>query len=755
MIAAWLLGGALCVVAAQDEASRPPEPDLAAYEGAKAAAGRDADAQVRLALWCEAHGMASEKSTHLNRAILLDPDHEKARGLLGYVKRDGKWQRPAEASKAVEESPELQALLREYLDRRARAADGADDQYKLALWCEEKGLTQPMVAHLHRTLQHDPSREGAWRRLGFEKIKGRWVNPQVEAAMKTEREAQAKADRFWKPKLETLRTALAGKNREKRAEAQAALATIEDPRAVPSLWQVFAKGGNESRQRAAVDAFSRIDGSGSSLALATLALFSPHAAIRSDAATLVQRRDPREYAGMLAESIRDEVKYKVKPVDGPGSTGELLVEGEEANVRRLYRPLQNPTMLPGDQLGRDENGNVVLNRPVGAYIGPNMSIESYAAMMSGRPVIGYLPLTDGTMFTDPVTGLPRVRSFGMGSLWSPPDNPAAAVATLERAGVPSALNQTAVGRMVESNAVMTSALGLAATASFSGGFMAPRVAAPVIQESLQFPVEQMRAEAQMSALVAREQLANDVASLEAHNAPIREVNERAVAILKAVSGEDRGDDRKKWMNWVLDLQGYGQPFKGQSAPPAEVVEEVPIAFQAQSVAIPTSSVVGFRFGSSCFAAGTTVRTLRGDRPIEQLQPGDQVLSQDTATGKLDYKPVLQAVHNPPDLVYAINLGKETVHATGIHRFWAAGRGWVMARDLKAGDRLRTVGGTAEVVSVEKQALQPVFNLLLSGGDNYCVGAAGVIAHDNGLVEPVAAPFDGVPATADLLATAKP
>jgi hypothetical protein len=265
----------------------------------------------------------------------------------------------------------------------------------------------------------------------------------------------------------------------------------------------------------------------------------------------------------------------------------------------------------------------------------------------------------------------------------------------------------------------------------------------------------MMAEARMSAMVAREQLANDVASIERHNAPIREVNERAVAILKSVSGEDRGDDRKKWINWVLDLQGYGQPFRGQSAPPAEVVEEVPIAFQSQAVAIPATTAAGFRVGPSCFAGGTPVRTLRGDRPIERVEPGDQVLTQDTTTGRLDYRPVVEVFHNPPNFTYAINVGKETLHPTGIHRFWKAGHGWVMARDVKPGDRLRTVGGTVEVVSVEKEEQRPVFNLLLSGGDNYCVGTLGVVAHDNGFVEPVAQPFDGVPATADLLATAKP
>jgi len=60
-----------------------------------------------------------------------------------------------------------------------------------------------------------------------------------------------------------------------------------------------------------------------------------------------------------------------------------------------------------------------------------------------------------------------------------------------------------------------------------------------------------------------------------------------------------------------------------------------------------------------------------------------------------------------------------------------------------------------VVAVTKDKVQPVFNLQLDGGDDFCVGELGVIAHDNSFVEPVEHPFDGVPALADLGTSAKP
>src|SRR5690606_33809226 len=130
-------------------------------------------------------------------------------------------------------------------------------------------------------------------------------------------------------------------------------------------WKVFARGGTEARQGVAVDLFSRIDGPAASAALATLAVFSPHGPVRADAASLLQRRDPREFAGMLVGLIRKEERYRVKPVEGPGSRGELFVEGEAANVTRLYTPLQNPALSPRDHFQTDAYGRMIAVRRLG------------------------------------------------------------------------------------------------------------------------------------------------------------------------------------------------------------------------------------------------------------------------------------------------------------------------------------------------------------------------------------------------------
>ena len=48
-----------------------------------------------------------------------------------------------------------------------------------------------------------------------------------------------------------------------------------------------------------------------------------------------------------------------------------------------------------------------------------------------------------------------------------------------------------------------------------------------------------------------------------------------------------------------------------------------------------------------------------------------------------------------------------------HRFWITGKGWAMARDLKAGDALRLLDGRARVAAIELADVVPVFNLTVA------------------------------------------
>lgn len=621
MVSTLVLGWVLSLTGAAEATDASPSlPERATYEAARAKAGRSADAHVALALGCEAHGMASEKATHLARAVLLDPSHSRARGLLGFVRHDGNWMRPEEVTRAEEESPARHALFREYLGRRSRAGDRADDQYKLAAWCEEHGLTQQATAHFHRVVELNPGRDEAWKHLGFKKVNGRWIKPEFAAAEKTEREAQSCADKIWKPKLEHLKRILSGHNPSAQAEAMETLAAIEDPRAAPMAWDVFARG-DEASQRVAARVFGQIEGRSASAALAMMAVFSPVANARSKAAQMLTRRDPREFARLLASLIRDEIKYK-KDVAGPGSQGELLVEGKDANVKRLYTPLRNTELMPGDQIGVDRNGMSIVNRPVGGrYWGGRMPLASFLAYMqtpSALPIWGPNAATnwgsDGfSWFGRGVPGLGVSRGSPVFAGSSAVPGTAASGASgdaggsngnvssmLQKAGLTESRSQEIASRIPNAS---------------SSDFVTRNNITPIWQDALQVPIGQMTFEAQLSAMVAQNQLLQDVRQLDLHNAPIRETNERVAAVLKAVSGQDHGVDRDQWIDWAFDVEGYGAPLKAAASRPPTIMEQVPLTVQPQALPIYRTNIVGGRsVGHSCFAGGTRVVTMQGRGP---------------------------------------------------------------------------------------------------------------------------------------------
>jgi hypothetical protein len=217
-----------------------------------------------------------------------------------------------------------------------------------------------------------------------------------------------------------------------------------------------------------------------------------------------------------------------------------------------------------------------------------------------------------------------------------------------------------------------------------------------------------------------------------HVRRVDQTNARIVHTLGTTTGRDLGPDGEAWRKWWAEERGYA--FK--SSPKPTIVQDL-TAFDDKPTYYSNSHL-------SCFAAGTTVRTLAGPRPIESIAVGDQLLTQEPRTGALGYHPVVEAAHNPPDKLLRIDLGGEAIKVTGIHRFWRAGKGWVMARELKPGDVVRCLGGVATVNSVEPAGVEPVYNLRVLQAESYFVGGASLLAHDNSEVWPVARPFDAAP-----------
>jgi Pretoxin HINT domain len=138
----------------------------------------------------------------------------------------------------------------------------------------------------------------------------------------------------------------------------------------------------------------------------------------------------------------------------------------------------------------------------------------------------------------------------------------------------------------------------------------------------------------------------------------------------------------------------------------------------------------------CFAPGTLVHTERGTVPIEELAPGDLVLSRNEQTGEEDYRPIERTFVTPDQPLLALSLEDsfgtlETFEVTAPHPFYVEGQGWVAAGDLVPGDEVvSSGGGRLRVASNQESARRTtVYNFKVEEFATYFVGEGAAWVHN--------------------------
>lgn len=640
---------------------------------AKGRAGEDparsAAAEIKHALECERVGDESGRRSHLEKALMIDPQNERAWGLVGGVLDQGKWRTPDAVAARFTADPAQHALLNEYDARRRDSVETPDSQFALASWCDSKGLKAQAVAHYLTVLRLDSAREIVWKRLGYKKVGARWAKPEEIAAARHGQDHQRRADRDWAKKLARIRDGLDGHDPHKSAKAEEALKQVSDPRAVPMMWSIFMRG-SERAQLAAIKRLSDIDGPAASHCLASLAVLSPRSAIRAAATDALVDRDPRDFVGKMIGLLRQPIDYELRPMNGPGSAAKIIVKQDKNNVEFDYQP----PMVDPSQLPRFFTSQV----PFNPFSLNNMLMAS-AAFDPGS--VTFAPSAGGG-------GMPGMPAGGGGR------NP----------------NSNQISNQNSINQLAFQTMGVAAEQDLEIGI--------AVAQNLAYANRMLQ-----------QKLANDVQTLEGANARIKEIDERALMVLRATTGKDFGVAPATWRKWWAVEQGYLKDLD-QAAMAAKI--NTPAGEKPREEPIT----------QTYFASGTIVRTIVGLRLIDSIQLGDLVLTQDVANGRLAFDPVMAISHHNKSKFQRVILDdKQVLLASRLSRIWKVGAGWTKAADLKPGDRLRVIGGSARVQSVDAPNEVPSLNLDIAGQSTFFAGSRGVLVHDNSLVEPALVRFD--------------
>jgi len=194
------------------------------------------------------------------------------------------------------------------------------------------------------------------------------------------------------------------------------------------------------------------------------------------------------------------------------------------------------------------------------------------------------------------------------------------------------------------------------------------------------------------------------------------------------------DENKTEAGWIgfgvaTDVATMGGARFIQLARAAEAAQKAALAYQAASI---TWSATGMdaAFGYNCFVEGTLVWTEDGLRPIEGISVGDRVWSWDEATDRTTLQPVLNVFSNHTQDTVSLWMNGEQIVTTTDHPIWVEDEGWIFARDLAAGDVLRTHAGTTTLTESNPTAVEaiPVFNIDVAGGDTFFVGRTRLLVH---------------------------
>lgn len=240
----------------------------------------------------------------------------------------------------------------------------------------------------------------------------------------------------------------------------------------------------------------------------------------------------------------------------------------------------------------------------------------------------------------------------------------------------------------------------------------------------QFPIQIARnsTERGVRGAVARQRLAvagqyrrisEALQAVQAKNAQMSRFNERVYAALRTSTRQQIESQPQYWWDW---WRGYNE---------LEASEEKPeIEFRN------TRNYQRIIRTMSCFPAGTLVWTETGSLAIESVRIGDRVLSQDPDSGELAYRMVLDTTIRPPSETLQIQVSDEQIEATLGHPFWVVGRGWKMAKELKAGDQLHGVQGGMTIDNIEPGPTVEAHNLVVAETNTYFVGNHRMLVHDN-------------------------
>jgi len=210
--------------------------------------------------------------------------------------------------------------LDDYVIKREKAGQTAQDQYDLGVWCAQNKLADLARSHYETALTLDKSFEPAHKKLGhvlhrgywltrdelsavqgLVKYKGRWISADEKSKRDQEDQLTA-AQGNWVRQIRMLRDALVRGKPDRQREAESQMMAIRDPDAVKALVRVLGKDDTPQRILLA-HVLEMIPGPLATSAMVNHLLAENQADVRAAIYEKVQNRDDPAVVRLLIRAL--------------------------------------------------------------------------------------------------------------------------------------------------------------------------------------------------------------------------------------------------------------------------------------------------------------------------------------------------------------------------------------------------------------------------------------------------------------------
>lgn len=280
------------------------------------------------------------------------------------------------AGEAIESLKRRKLAHEEYQQRAEETPETVEDQWALAEWCRQNGLSAARGIHLRRVLALDTNHAAARKGLGYTrhggawmthtqlmtsrglvKHKGKWVLPQ-EIAFIEQAAAETEAEKQWYKSVRKWFGWINSDDPNRQTEGLAELRRLRDPTAAPAVLRTFQKARAEPLRLLLVELLGQLEGPRAFQGLVEMSLFDDLDAVRDAALRGVRVRGAGPALSTYTKALRSENNRLVNRAGKAlGQVGDDTVV--DALIEALVTRHQYKVRVPTNMIGTTPDGRMI------------------------------------------------------------------------------------------------------------------------------------------------------------------------------------------------------------------------------------------------------------------------------------------------------------------------------------------------------------------------------------------------------------